>query len=108
MIQGAVLPGGYTAVPADRPWAPPDQAVRFIAAHRPDAVLDIGANAGQFAAALRGVGYRGRLISFEPQPPAFASLKAKADADPTWECHQVALGEADGDLPMHMSAFSES
>jgi len=69
-----------------------------------DVILDVGANAGQFALSLReSMGYRGEIVSFEPLPDAFARLRSLAVQDPAWEAHNVALGEADGELTLNVS-----
>ncbi len=92
-----------------RPGWPSDEYVfKQIAELRPDVVLDVGANEGQFVNRLRASGYSGKVISFEPQHQPFAALLAQASLDPAWECHQLAVGNAAANLPMHMSAFSPS
>ena len=69
-----------------------------------DVILDVGANAGQFALSLReSMGYRGEIVSFEPLPDAFAYLRRLADQDPAWQARNVALGEADGELKLNVS-----
>jgi FkbM family methyltransferase len=73
-----------------------------------DLVLDVGANTGQYAQELRSYGYRGRIISFEPLPDAYALLARAAASDPLWEVRNVAVGAAPGRLPMHVSANSVS
>lgn len=69
-----------------------------------DVILDVGANAGQFATSLRNpMGYRGAIVSFEPLPDAFQHLASLAAKDPDWEVHNVALGAADTQLSLHVS-----
>lgn len=69
-----------------------------------DVILDVGANAGQFALSLRDpMGYRGQIVSFEPLPDAFAHLRGLADKDPAWEAHNIALGDVDGELKLNVS-----
>lgn len=50
------------------------QLEAILQAAKIDTVIDVGANEGQFATALRGSGYQGRIISFEPLSAAHARL----------------------------------
>jgi FkbM family methyltransferase len=74
----------------------------LLNAHRIDLVIDVGANTGQFARGLRSI-YSGDIISFEPVGATFAQLKAAAASDPKWTCHQLALGEKEDTLPIHVT-----
>ncbi|MCB2052499.1 MAG: FkbM family methyltransferase [Novosphingobium sp.] len=47
-------------------------------------VLDVGANTGQFATALRNRGWGGQIVSFEPLPDAHAALTQASTPDPAW------------------------
>lgn len=72
-------------------------------------VIDVGANAGQFARVLRTkLAYQGRIISIEPLPDAFARLQARAAADERWSVLNVALGDSDTTLPINISGNSVS
>ena len=74
-----------------------------------DTVLDVGANIGQFASELRGdLGWRGHIVSFEPLGQAYAALAARAAADPLWDSHHYALGDADGPARMGVAGNSYS
>ena len=64
-------------------------------------VLDVGGHEGEYAQRLRAGGYRGRIVSFEPIPRAFAELERAAAGDPEWHVHQIALGRDDSTMTMN-------
>ena len=73
-----------------------------------DCVFDIGANYGQYAEMLRRrVGFRGRIISFEPIPEAAAALRAKAAGDPNWLIQEMAVSSHDGEQVFNLMNDSE-
>jgi FkbM family methyltransferase len=55
-------------------------------------VLDVGANRGQFGTLLRGIGYTGWIISFEPIQANYEVLKAAAAQREPWRVFPYALG----------------
>ena len=76
-------------------------------------VIDVGANVGQFAKALRRAGYQGRIASFEPVAEPVRKLRQAASGDPEWQVHQCALGDQEGQAtinarPGTMSSMLES
>lgn len=74
-----------------------------------DTVLDIGASSGQFAQQLRGdIGYANRIISFEPLSSAFELLKANAEADPSWEVFNCAIGDTEEKREINIAGNSYS
>lgn len=89
--------------------SPTGRLATMLATHRVDVVLDAGANIGQFALGLRGAGYRGRIVSFEPLPDAWRQLRHAARRDPDWEVPDaVALGATDGEVEINVSGNSVS
>lgn len=80
---------------------------RFLADQRINVVLDVGANVGQFAAKMRRMGYRGAIISFEPEPGSFRELAANRIGDTAWRGYPWALGDSDGTLRFHIAEFSD-
>ena len=99
---------------------------KYFVAHEIGFVLDIGANIGQFGIDLRRSGYRGEIISFEPDPDNFLLLKRRAKSDTKWIVYDFALGAKEGFemlnisgnaglsssflnmAPLHLSNFPES
>jgi FkbM family methyltransferase len=81
---------------------------RFFAHFGVDCVLDVGANAGQYAMMLRrDVGFSGTILSFEPNPSVFAKLEAAARSDPRWHVNQVALSDRDGEARFNIMAADQ-
>jgi FkbM family methyltransferase len=66
-------------------------------------VLDVGANVGQYGAALRRAGYLGRILSLEPLSRPFATLERRSAGDPLWSCKQLALGPTDGTVTINVA-----
>lgn len=79
------------------------QFVKQLESRGVDVVIDVGANAGQYAADLRLAAYKGRIVSFEPQSEPFAALKHRASTDPCWECRHCALGDTDGTITINVA-----
>ena len=74
-----------------------------------DLVLDVGANAGQFGRDLRSMGYRGRIVSFEPLSSAHAQLVQAARGDAAWTVHpRCAVGDRDGEVTINVAGNSVS
>ncbi|MBI1180131.1 MAG: FkbM family methyltransferase [Alphaproteobacteria bacterium] len=71
-----------------------------------DCVIDVGANRGQFARELRGIGYRGRIVSFEPIGSEFAIMERAFADDPHWRGLRMALGREETTLPIRVAAMS--
>jgi FkbM family methyltransferase len=74
-----------------------------------DLVIDVGANVGQFGLALRAIGYRGRILSFEPFDQAYRALARTAAQDGRWDVMNTALDDAEGSRElavMRSSVFS--
>jgi FkbM family methyltransferase len=68
-------------------------------------VLDIGAHVGLYAQQLRVRGYTGRIVSFEPSARPFRELQGKVGG--TWEAHQLALGDEEGQSELMVYAEHE-
>lgn len=88
------------------PW--PARVRRTLAARGIDAVLDVGANVGQYAALLRAAGYAGRVVSVEPLPSALARLTPRAAPDPLWTVVPAAAGATPGRATLREAANSYS
>lgn len=82
--------------------------MRLLERHAIDVIVDVGANAGQFAQILRAAGYRGRIVSFEPLPDAYRALQAASSADASWDTVNVALGDHAGEITINVSGNSQS
>ena len=73
----------------------------MLGVQRINCVLDVGANAGQFAKGLRSQGYAGRIVSFEPSSDALPMLLEATSFDRDWSVRAVALGREPRVATMH-------
>jgi FkbM family methyltransferase len=84
---------------------------RFVFAlhqHAITSVLDIGANTGQFGAALRRADFRGDIVSVEPLQDAFDALLEATRTDVHWSAERAAVSDQPGTVTMNVSANSVS
>jgi len=71
-------------------------------------VLDVGANTGQYGKSIRDIGYKGRIVSFEPLTSAFRQLEICSGNDTNWDVVNIALGNEDGMAEINISTNSQS
>lgn len=82
---------------------------RLLRSFRVDVVLDVGANAGQYAQELRhDLGFAGRICSFEPLAAPFHVLSDRAAGDPSWSVFNFGLGDVAGSATINVAGNSES
>jgi len=85
------------------------QLARQIVVNQIDAVFDVGANTGQFAAKLRAGGFAGRIVSFEPSTGAHLILITRAKGDRNWIiAPKMALGDRNGTITLNIAGNSVS
>lgn len=73
------------------------------------AVLDVGANVGQFGHECREKGWTGSILSFEPPPKAHAALQRAAAGDQRWQVAPACgVGSHRHSIKLHLSRDSVS
>ena len=84
-------------------------ALRRLVSHFAiDCVIDVGANAGQYATMLRrDVGFRGTILSFEPNPDVCTQLEQVAARDSRWHVYNIALSDRDGEAEFNIMAADQ-
>lgn len=70
-------------------------------------VVDVGSHHGEFARLVRGIGYDGAIVSYEPVGSAFEELSRRSADDPGWSAHRLALGRADGTRSINVSRSTD-
>ncbi|WP_395703426.1 FkbM family methyltransferase [Aquabacterium sp.] len=76
---------------------------------RIDTVLDVGANDGGYARALRAAGFEGRILSFEPLDDAHQRLCQQAEGQAGWAvAPRMALGASEGEVEINVAGNSAS
>ena len=82
---------------------------KFLNKYKVNCFLDIGANIGQTALALRNNNYKEKIISFEPQSAAHKYLINLSKKDDKWQIFQrCAIGDANEIKKIKISSNSVS
>jgi FkbM family methyltransferase len=82
--------------------------LQFLSELKIKTVLDIGANAGQFATQARQLLPEATIHCFDPVRQAYNSLTRLAARDPRMFAYNVALGEEEKDMVMEVNDYSPS
>jgi FkbM family methyltransferase len=108
LVHAALARAGYRLMPLAM--TSRDASMQaLLREHGIDLILDVGANAGQFASYALGLGYTGRIVSFEPLPAAHAALLDRSRGNPRWVVFdRCCLGEREGEALLHVSENSIS
>jgi FkbM family methyltransferase len=81
---------------------------RFLSFFAIDCLFDVGANRGQYATMLRkDAGYKGLILSFEPNPDVFAHLQKQATSDRNWHVFNMALSDFNGTASFNIMAADQ-
>lgn len=80
----------------DNPFLTPSAValVKWMAAHPPDLVFDVGANVGDYTFDLLKLGAK-RVVAFEPLPEYAAMCVRRFAGDDRVTVHQLAMGESE-------------
>ena len=82
--------------------------MKIISHFKIDTLFDIGANTGQYGRKMRELGYRGRIVSFEPVASSFEALKKTSTSDNNWTVNKYALGKENSKSIINISENSYS
>ncbi len=99
---------GFDVVPYDGRYFHRKKRIEIMRHGEVGIVVDVGANEGQFAQDIRGDGWRGRIVSVEPLPNAYAALATKATRDPLWTTVNVAAGAGKAAATLNVARNSVS
>jgi FkbM family methyltransferase len=80
---------------------------RLLPALGVNVVLDVGAHHGEYARLLREIGYRGRIVSFEPVSASYASLRGAMSKDRDWRGFKFALGAERAMVPINITGATD-
>ncbi|RFM26494.1 FkbM family methyltransferase [Deminuibacter soli] len=106
---------GYDIVKYNRPFVPGEisresveQELKWLKAYQFAAVVDIGANDGQFSEKMRLLLPDAFIYAFEPIPQSFQQLQQHFRNDNKFKAFNVALGETAGELQLFQNEYTPS
>ncbi len=100
VVRSALRRRGFDVVPYPAFGA---ELIALLRRLQVDCVLDVGAFTGTYGRMLRDLGYRGRIVSFEPASENFELLAREAEGDSSWETRHFAVGSVAGTLELRLT-----
>jgi len=88
--------------------SPRGRMARLLAQHRIDVILDVGAFEGAFGRDMRGLGFQGRIVSFEPRRDTFEHLRQGTTGDGKWQAVPLGLGDRNETRMINVAANAQS
>lgn len=82
--------------------------VELLRSLQPRVVIDVGANVGQFALAVRAAAPAARIIGFEPLAGPAGTFRRVFAEDSAVVLHETALGDTAGSAVIHVSRREDS
>ncbi len=108
VVQKLVRRTGYDIVRFSSDSLPSVRRFKLIKWCGINAVLDVGAGAGQYGMALRQAGYDKRILSFEPLKSAYGQLERVSYKDNSWSVFNLAVGEKEKETNFNIAGNSKS
>ena len=82
--------------------------IQLIKMHGAGALIDVGANVGQYAQRMRASGLALPIVSFEPGAEAYSELLRAAADDPTWTvAPRMAISDVRGTATLNVNKRSD-
>ena len=86
-----------------------ERRLKLLSHYQINKIFDIGANIGHYSRIMREAGYKGKIVSFEPQLKGFKILKKASQNDKNWQAvHMAALGSVDEERFINIAGNSKS
>jgi FkbM family methyltransferase len=98
---------GYDLVQIEEAWTIGPHLRTLLVVLGINCVIDVGAHTGEFGLFLRDLGYTGEIVSLEPLAASMLALARLLARDPRWRGHQLALGDRDDSVELHVTARTE-
>lgn len=68
-----------------------------------DCILDVGAHTGGFANEILGMGYLGKIYSYEPVELSYQELQENSKTYDNWVVNRLAIGNKNGEMEINVS-----
>jgi FkbM family methyltransferase len=109
-VKEVLLKAGYVISAYDFKYDHSAVRMNFLTSMGINLIFDVGANEGQYAGNMRKLGYKGRIVSFEPLTNVFKKLKERSTHESNWVALNCALGSCDETAEINISknTFSSS